>query len=122
MSDNKALELLFQRPLEPVFTSRDNGQAAFDLPDSYYTERYSNTKVELQSRYGDDVEVKIPLRDLKTKPNLAFAQKLGKRQHFSLFNDEHKKIAGKLIEMYLAAPDKDNFAALCAYTKWVWRK
>lgn len=58
-SDTKALELLFQRPLEPVFTSRDNGKAAFDLPDSYYTDRYSSSNVELQTRYGDNVEVKV---------------------------------------------------------------
>lgn len=58
-NDTKALELLFQRPLEPVFTSRDNGKAAFDLPDSYYTKRYSGTQVELQSRFGDNVEVKV---------------------------------------------------------------
>lgn len=58
-SDSKALELLFQRPLEPVFTSRDNGKAAFDLPDSFYTDRYKNTQVELQSRFGDSVEQKV---------------------------------------------------------------
>lgn len=59
MSDTKALELLFQRPLEPVFTSRDNGKTALDLPDSYYTDRYSGSNVELQSRFGDNVEVKV---------------------------------------------------------------
>lgn len=59
MSDTKALELLFQRPLEPVFTSRDNGTAALEVPDSYYTDRYSGSNVELQSRYGDHVEVKV---------------------------------------------------------------
>ena len=116
-NDTKALELLFQRPLEPVFTSRDNGKAAFDVPDSYYTERYSGNRVELQSRYGDDVEVKIPLRELSQKPNLAFAQKLGRHKQFCLFNDQHKQIAGKLIEMFMAAPDVQSFAAQCAYVK-----
>ncbi|XP_013109667.1 phenoloxidase 2 [Stomoxys calcitrans] len=117
MSDSKALELLFQRPLEPVFTSRDNGKAALDLPDSYYTERYSSSNVELQSRFGDNVEIKIPLRDIPQKPNLAFAQTIRRRQQFSLFQDHHKMVASRLITMYMECPDVQSFASLCAYTK-----
>ncbi|XP_065354404.1 phenoloxidase 1-like [Calliphora vicina] len=119
MSNNtaKALQLLFQRPLEPVFTSRDNGKAAIDVPDSYYTERYSGTKVELQSRFGDNVDVKIPLRDIPKKPDLSFAKQIGKRKQFSLFQDQHKKIASQLIKIFLDASNVENFASLCAYTK-----
>ncbi|XP_073819928.1 phenoloxidase 2-like [Musca autumnalis] len=116
-NDTKALELLFQRPLEPVFTSRDNGKAALDLPDSYYTERYSGSNVELQSRYGDHVDVKIPLRDLARKPNLDFAKVIGKKQQFSLFQDQHKKVASQLITLFMESPDLQSFASLCAYTK-----
>ncbi|XP_075147710.1 phenoloxidase 2-like [Haematobia irritans] len=116
-SDTKALELLFQRPLEPVFTSRDNGKAALDLPDSYYTERYSGSNIELQSRFGDNVEVKIPLRDIAKKPNLDFTKVIGRRQQFSLFQDQHKKVASQLITMYMECPDIQSFASLCAYTK-----
>ncbi|XP_061391535.1 phenoloxidase 2-like [Musca vetustissima] len=116
-SDTKALELLFQRPLEPVFTSRDNGKTAFDLPDSYYTDRYSSSNVELQTRYGDNVEIKIPLRDLARKPNLDFTKVIGRKQQFSLFQDQHKRVASQLITMFMDSPDLQSFVALCAYTK-----
>ncbi|XP_075147708.1 phenoloxidase 2-like [Haematobia irritans] len=116
-ADKKALELMFQRPLEPVFTSRDNGKAALDVPDSYYTERYSGSNVELQSRFGDNVEIKIPLRDISRKPNLEFTKAVGRRQQFSLFQDLHKKVASQLITMYMDCPDIQSFASLCAYTK-----
>ncbi|XP_037809672.1 phenoloxidase 1-like [Lucilia sericata] len=116
-NDTKALELLFQRPLEPVFTSRDNGKAAFDLPDSYYIDRYSGTQVELQSRFGDNVEVKILLRDVARKPDLSFAEKIGKRKQFSLFQDHHKQVASQLIKIFLDAPNVQSFASICAYTK-----
>lgn len=60
MADNtKAIEILFQRPLEPVFTSRDNGKTAFDLPDSYYAGRYAGANVELENRFGDSVQLKV---------------------------------------------------------------
>ncbi|XP_037941821.1 phenoloxidase 2-like [Teleopsis dalmanni] len=118
MTDQKALELMFQRPLEPIFTSRDNGKAAFDVPDSYYTDRYQSARDEVQlDRFGDDVETKIPLRELAKKPNLDFTKKLGKRQQFSLFNDKHKEIAGKLIKIFLDAPDVASLIPLCAYVK-----
>lgn len=115
-NDIKAMQLLFQRPLEPIFTSRDNGKAAFDVPDSFYTDRYSGAGIELQSRFGDDVEVKIPLRDI-TKPNLDFAQQISKKQTFDLFSDKHKRIAGQLIKMFLDVPDRSNFISLAAYVK-----
>ena len=69
-AEDKALELLFQRPLEPVFTSRDNGKTAFDLPESFYTERYAGVAVELQSRFGDDIDTKVRIRTLTQKKAL----------------------------------------------------
>ncbi|XP_055918390.1 uncharacterized protein LOC129950477 [Eupeodes corollae] len=115
-NDIKAMELLFQRPLEPVFTSRDNGKAAFDVPDSFFTDRYSGAGIELQSRFGDDVDVKIPLRDI-AKPNLDFATQISRKQTFDLFSDKHKRIAGQLIKMFLDVKERSLFVSLAAYVK-----
>lgn len=62
-------------------------------------------------------ELQIPLRDIAKKPNLAFAQKIGRRQQFSLFQDQHKQVASQLISMFMDCPDLQSFASLCAYTK-----
>ncbi|KAM8714393.1 hypothetical protein ACLKA7_014513 [Drosophila subpalustris] len=116
-TDLKALELLFQRPLEPVFTTRDQGKTVFDLPESFYTDRYSNNTEEVANRFSQNVETRIPLRELAQKPNLAFANKLGKKAQFSLFNSQHREIASQLIQLYIDAPNLQQFVSLCAFTK-----
>ncbi|XP_022227535.2 phenoloxidase 2 [Drosophila obscura] len=116
-TDLKALELLFQRPLEPVFTSRDQGKVVFELPDSFYTDRYRNDSVAVSNRFSQDVDLKIPVQELVNKPNLAFAKKLGRKNQFSLFNDRHREIASQLITLYMGAPNLKQFVALAAYTK-----
>lgn len=62
MEDKKGLLLLFQRPLEPVFTPKDDGKAAFDLPESYLTDRYKNVGTEIENRFGSEVETKVNLK------------------------------------------------------------
>lgn len=114
-ADKKALDLLFQRPLEPAFTSRDNGKSALTLPENFYTDRYKGQAVELESRFGDDVDTKIPLKNIPP-PNLSFIT-VGRKKHFSLFNENHKIQAGRLIQLFLDAPDLSTFAALAAYVK-----
>lgn len=116
-TDLKALELLFQRPLEPVFTTRDNGKTVFDLPESVYTDRYRNNTEEVSNRFSQNVETRIPVRELAKKPNLEFAAKLGHKKQFSLFINSHKEIASKLIQLFLDAPNLQQFVALAAYTK-----
>ncbi|XP_037809670.1 phenoloxidase 2-like [Lucilia sericata] len=116
-TNRKALELLFDRPLEPVFTARDDGKAVFDLPESYYNEQYVDVKDEIQSRFSEDVDVKIPLRELKPKPDLSFTRPLGKRKQFSLFNSIHRSIAARLIDIFMSSPNEDIFIATCAYCK-----
>ncbi|KAH8394837.1 hypothetical protein KR222_007866 [Zaprionus bogoriensis] len=116
-TDLKALELLFQRPLEPVFTTRDSGKTVFDLPDSFYTDRYRNNTEEVSNRFSQNVETRIPLRELTQKPNLDFVKKLGRKEQFSLFNTTHRDMATDLIEKYMKAANVEQFASLAAYTK-----
>lgn len=113
----KALELLFQRPLEPVFTTRDNGKAVFELPDNFYEDRYRNNTQEVSTRFSANVETKIPLRELTTIPNLTKIQKLDKKSQFSLFNSNHRDLATELIEYFLRAPNVQQFLSLAAFSK-----
>lgn len=57
--DKNNLLLLFQKPLEPVFTKKDGGKSAFDLPADFYTDRYKTVGPELQTRFGEEVENKV---------------------------------------------------------------
>lgn len=115
--NKKALNLLFQNPLEPVFATRDSGKAVLDVPDSFYTEQYAEVKEEIQNRFGEEVDVKIPIRDLKKKPNLDFAKPLTKRRQFSLFYAPHRRIAAQLIQLLLEPTTEEDFISLAAYVK-----
>ncbi|XP_017124982.1 phenoloxidase 2 [Drosophila elegans] len=116
-TDLKALELLFQRPLEPVFTTRDSGRTVLELPDSFYTDRYRNDTEEVGNRFSKDVDLKIPIQELASVPNLDFTKKLGPKNQFSLFNDRHREIASQLITLFMGAPNLRQFVSLSVYTK-----
>ncbi|XP_037049326.1 phenoloxidase 2-like [Bradysia coprophila] len=117
MSDDTSnLLLLFQKPLEPVFTVKDNGKTAFDLPDDYYTDRYKPIGSELASRFGDDVEKRVSLVPV-APPDLSFAEPLKRTAGFSLFNQKHKEIAAQLTKIFLDAPNAASLLSTAAYVK-----
>lgn len=117
MSDEKSnLLLLFQKPLEPVFTLKDNGKTAFDLPQEYYTDRYKPIGAELSSRFGDDVEKRVTLVTV-APPDLTFANSLKRTAGFSLFNQKHKEIAARLTKIFLDTPDASTLLSTAAYVK-----
>lgn len=115
-SDNQDIKYLFERPFEPLFTKRDKGKVAFDVPVEYLTNRYKEIGPELTSRLGEDVERTVPLRPI-TLPNLDFAAAVRQRGPFSLFNKKHQEIAGRLVQIFLAAPDAASFLSTAAYVK-----
>ncbi|XP_037712887.1 phenoloxidase 2 [Drosophila subpulchrella] len=116
-TDLKALELLFQRPLEPAFTTRDSGKTVLELPDSFYTDRYRNDTEEVGNRFSKDVDLKIPIQELSNVPNLDFTKKVGLKDQFSLFNNRHRDIASELITIFMGAPNLRQFVSLSVYTK-----
>ncbi|EDX07589.1 phenoloxidase 2 [Drosophila simulans] len=116
-TDLKALELLFQRPLEPAFTTRDSGKTVLELPDSFYTDRYRNDTEEVGNRFSKDVDLKIPIQELSNVPSLEFTKKIGLKNQFSLFNNRHRDIASELITLFMGAPNLRQFVSLCVYTK-----
>ncbi|XP_016986003.1 phenoloxidase 2 [Drosophila rhopaloa] len=116
-TDLKALELLFQRPLEPAFTTRDAGKTVLELPDSFYADRYRNDTEEVGNRFSKDVDLKIPIQELASVPNLDFTKKIGPKNQFSLFNNRHREIASELITLFMGAPNLRQFVSLSVYTK-----
>lgn len=110
------LRLLFQRPFEPLFTKKDNGKVAFDVPEDYYTDRYKPIGTSLSSRIGEDVDRTVHLRPV-SHPDLEFAAPIKMRGPFSLFNKKHQVIAGQLIKIFLDLPDADTLLSTAAYIK-----
>ncbi|EDV36953.2 uncharacterized protein Dana_GF13216 [Drosophila ananassae] len=116
-TDLKVLELLFQRPLEPAFTTRDNGKTVLELPDSFYTDRYKAESDQVGNRFSKNVDVRIPVQELASVPNLDFAKPLGPKKQFSLFNDQHRNIASELITLFMNAPNLRQFVSLSVFCK-----
>nr|AAL37426.1 prophenol oxidase [Aedes aegypti] len=107
---------LLQRPYEPMFLPKSNGQVYFDLPDNYLTDRYRPLGQSLQNRFGSNVQTRIPVQNI-TAPDITFAQVIPRRGGFSVFNQRHRQVAGRLIEMFLNQNDADTLCAVASYCR-----
>ncbi|GAB0093865.1 Phenoloxidase 2 [Sergentomyia squamirostris] len=117
MASKKDLSLLFQRPFEPVFgvKSDESGKVRVDVPPNFYTDKYKDISTEIESRFGeDDVNRTVPVRSVAL-PNLDFTNEVPRNKSFCIFNKRHKQIAGKLIEVFLDAPDVDSLFSIASY-------
>jgi hypothetical protein len=100
MADKKNLLLLFDRPREPVFMPKGKDNSVFDVPDVFLTNEYKNIGTEVQSRFGDDAGSKIPVQNI-SQPDLRIPMQLGRQENFSLWIPKHRKIAGRLIDIFM---------------------
>lgn len=116
-ADKNNLLLLFQKPTEPFFTVKDDGKTAFDVPEAFYTDRYRPLGDVLSTRFGDDVTNKVVLKPLTSFPDLSFTSTLSKDGGFSLFNQTHKDMAGKLMKIFIDQPDPETLLSVAAYAK-----
>lgn len=113
----ESIKLLFQRPNEPLFSAKNNGKTAFEVPADFFPERYKTIGTSLTSRIGEDVQETIHLRADIPHPDLDFTKSIKRFGPFSLFNKKHQEIAGRLIEIFLNEPDAETLLATAAYVK-----
>lgn len=52
-----------------------------------------------------------------TQPDLSFANPIPKDGAFSLFNDNHRRIAGELIKIFMGASNLESFVSVAAFVK-----
>lgn len=116
-NEKNNLLLLFQKPTEPLFTRKDDGKTAFDVPEEFYTDRYRPLGDQLSTRFGEDAVNKVVLKPLASLPDLSFASALSKDGGFSLFNQTHKDMAGKLMKIFIDQPDAATLMSVAAYAK-----
>lgn len=119
VSKKQALSLLFDRPKEPIFKEKGEQGVIFDVPKSFIAERFSDVAVQVQNRFGDDtsphvnvVQAAGRLPDIKQ-----FTDGLARDDPFSLWVPRHSKIAGKLIDLFLAQRSIDDLTAVAAYVR-----
>lgn len=98
MNYKKNLLLLYDRPREPIFMGK--GKSVFDVPDNYLTDRYRPIGPEIQNRFGELAEERIPVRSIAL-PDLRIPMSLGRQEQFSLFIPRHRKIAARLIDIFM---------------------
>lgn len=120
MATKQDLLLLFQRPHEPVFGVKEdeNGQKVrIDAPPEFYSDKYKDIASEVQNRFGEDgVNRTVPISSIAL-PDLSFTNPIPRKKPFSLFNPTHKRIAARLIQLFMEAPDARALMALGAYTR-----
>ncbi|XP_017467197.1 PREDICTED: phenoloxidase 2-like [Rhagoletis zephyria] len=113
MADKNNLLLLFDRPNEPIFMEKGKS-SVFDVPDNFLTDRYRPIGTEVQSRFGEKAEQRIPVRDISI-PDLRIPMSLPRDAQFSLFIPAHRRIAGRLIDIFMGVRSIDDLQSVAAY-------
>ncbi|CAH2007165.1 unnamed protein product [Acanthoscelides obtectus] len=117
MTDSKSnLLKLFDRPKEPVFMPKGDNNAVFDVPNNYLPENYKPLGMQITSRFGESATEKIPVTPI-TIPPLGEILDLARDENFSLFIPKHRKIAGRLIDIYLGMRTVDDLLSVAVYTR-----
>ncbi|XP_063705143.1 phenoloxidase 2-like [Culicoides brevitarsis] len=110
----KNLLLLFDRPSEPVFTTKGDN-VKFELSDRFYTERYKPIASEIANRF-DDVNERIPVKNI-TPPNINAITALARDEPFSLWIARHRKLAGQMIDIFMGVRNTEDLLAVACYAR-----
>ncbi|XP_060525566.1 phenoloxidase 1 [Cylas formicarius] len=116
MTDKKNILLLFDRPKEPSFVSKGDQKAVFDIPPEYLSDKYKPIGNQVVSRFGDDAGERIPVKRISIPP-LGEILELPRDENFSLFLPKHRRIAGRLIDIFLGVRSVDDLLAVAIYAR-----
>ncbi|XP_044761569.1 phenoloxidase 1 [Coccinella septempunctata] len=112
----KHISLLFERPQEPVFVAKGDGKVVFDIPNNYLADRYKPIGVQLASRFGEDAGERVAVKQISI-PNLGDILDLPRHSNFSLFVPKHRRLAGKLINIFLGVRSVDDLLSVAVYCR-----
>ncbi|KAJ8969864.1 hypothetical protein NQ314_001548 [Rhamnusium bicolor] len=99
--DKSNLLLLFERPLEPIFTLKgDKKKTSFVTPPDYLNDKHKAYAAQVVSRFGEsaDEQVNVPQISIPPMDDLL---ELKRDAGFSLFIDKHRKLAARLIDIFM---------------------
>ncbi|XP_026333202.1 phenoloxidase subunit 2-like [Hyposmocoma kahamanoa] len=122
MSDEftlKCLDLLFDRPCEPLITPKGENNAVFQLTEQFIPARYKNNGLELNNRYCDNASEKIPLKNLSKVPTFSIASQLALDEDFSLFLPKHQEMVTEVMNVLMSVPENQpsDFLSTCAFCR-----
>ncbi|XP_015123559.1 phenoloxidase 1 [Diachasma alloeum] len=113
---NRDILYLFDRPAEPVFVPKGDSEVVFDIPANYLIDRYRPVAGSIFNRFNDATESKIPVKEISI-PDLRIPLQLGRREPFSLFIPAHRKMAGRLIDIFLGMRTYEDFLSVSLYCR-----
>jgi tyrosinase len=121
MSVKKHLTMLLRRPQEPVFTmTNDDGRRCFNLPDELLSDRHQTLCQLLKAKNGDahDELMQSAMTVKKTElPDLSAVMGMARDEQFSLWIPRHKKLAARLIEVFMETRDLDELLSVAVYAR-----
>ncbi|KAK0083003.1 hypothetical protein PV326_006914 [Microctonus aethiopoides] len=79
-------------------------------------DRYRNIAFDVFSRFGEETDSKITVKQI-TLPDLSIPLQLDRRSPFSLFIPAHRKIAGRLIDIFLGMRTVEDFLSVAVYSR-----
>ncbi|GLV34926.1 Prophenoloxidase 2 [Carabus blaptoides fortunei] len=115
MSANDLL-LLLERPKEPVFIAKGDRKAVFEVPDKFVQERFRPARQEILSRFGKEAEQRISVKDIAI-PDLSVPMELNRFENFSLFIPRHRRVAGRLIEIFMGVRNIEDLTSVAVYAR-----
>ncbi|KAL0267125.1 UNVERIFIED_CONTAM: hypothetical protein PYX00_009480 [Menopon gallinae] len=109
------LHFLFDRPGEPVFLPKGDSNAVFDVPSDFIAEEYRPAREGLINRIKEEISENIPVKRITVPDPGAAFMKLGRRDSFSLFMPNHRKLAARLIDILVGMRTYDDFLSAAVY-------
>lgn len=91
-------------------------KAVFDIPDNYLTDRYKPIGAEVQNRAGANAEIRIPVKNIQI-PDMRIPMSLARGDQFSLFIPRHRRIAGRLIDIFMGLRSIDDLQSVAVYAR-----
>ncbi|XP_023012803.2 phenoloxidase 1 [Leptinotarsa decemlineata] len=112
----KNIVKLFVRPKELVIMPKGEDNSVFDVPMEYLPDKFKNVAAQIVSRFGEEASSKIPVNTISIPP-LGEILELARDENFSLFIPKHRRIAGRLIDIYLGMRNVDDLLSVAVYTR-----
>nr|BAN20821.1 prophenoloxidase [Riptortus pedestris] len=110
----KNLLKLFDRPTEPVFMPKGDDNTTFEVPTNYLEDRFKPLQSDLTNRFGTGKTVQV--KNI-TLPDLSLPLMLERRANFSLFIPSHRRMAARLVEVFVGMRSLDDFLAAAVYAR-----
>lgn len=102
MAKKENLLLLLERPQEPVFVGKGPNNAVFDVPSKFLTDRFKDIGSDIQPDFRETAQDVIHVREDVSIPDLKIPLSLGRHDQFSLFIPRHRRLAAKLIDIFMS--------------------